>query len=184
MVTGTCPEEIALATLSSWQQATINNFLQVSRLHFGLGHNRTGYWSRRRHTYRTIVKSLLIAGSIGGQVGNAAYAEAAVMRTAETRTDREAPNRASSAVEEWRRSPTPAEMYGGHAHEIHEQFVRRASRVFPDDQVSAWSRIDRAVFNHLMSQLIYRHSYGAISNEMLQEVRTEMIEIVKGLTGS
>jgi len=74
MVTGTCPEEIVLATLSNWQQATINNFLQVSRLHFGLGHNRTGYWSRRRHTYRTIVKSLLIAGSIGGQVGNAGRA--------------------------------------------------------------------------------------------------------------
>ena len=173
-----------MATLSSWQQATIANFLQVSRLHFGLGHNRTGYWSRRRHAYRTMVKSLLIAGSIGGQVGDAAYAEPAVVRTAETRTDREAPNRASSALEEWRKSPTPAEMHGGHAHEIHEQFVRRASRVFPEDQVSAWSRIDRAVFNHLMSQLIHRHGYSAISNEMLQEVRTEMVTIVKRLTSS
>ncbi len=184
MSTETRPEEIFMATLSSWQQATIANFLQVSRLHFGLGHNRTGYWSSRRHAYRTMVKSLLIAGSIGGQVGDVAYAEPAVMRTAETRTDREAPNPASSALEEWRKSPTPAEMHGGHAHEIHEQFVRRASRVFPEDQVSAWSRIDRAVFNHLMSQLIYRHNYSAISNEMLQEVRTEMIKIVKGLNGN
>ncbi len=75
-------------------------------------------------------------------------------------------------------------MHGGHVHEVHEQFVRRASQVFPEDQVSAWSRIDRAVFNHLMSQLIYRHNYGAISNEMLHEVRTEMIKIVKGITGS
>jgi hypothetical protein len=184
MLTETCPEEIILETLSSWQQATIANFLQVSRLHFGLGHNRTGYWSRRTGACRTMVKSLLIAGTIGAQVGDAAYADPAVTRTAETRTDREAPNRASSAVEEWRRSPTPAEMHGGHAHEVHEQFVRRASRVFPEDQVSAWSRIDRAVFNHLMSQLIFRHSYGEISNEMLHKVRTAMIRIVKGLTGS
>ena len=173
-----------MATLSSWQQPTITNFLQVSRLHFGLGHNRTGYWSGRRRAYRTMVKSLLIAGSIGGQFGDVAYAEPAVMRTAETRTEREAPNPASAALEEWRRSPTPGEMQGGDAHEIHEQFVRRASRVFTEDQVSAWSRIDRAVFNHLMSQLIYRHNYSAISNEMLQEVRTEMIKVVKGLTDS
>lgn len=173
-----------MVTLGIWQQATIANFLKVSRSHFGLGHNRTGYWSRRRHAYRTMVKSLLIAGSIGGQVGDAAYAEPTVMRTAETRTDREAPNRESSTLEEWWRSPAPAEMHGAHAHEIHEQFVGRAGRVFTEDQVSAWSRIDRAVFNHLMSQLIYQHSYSAISNEMLQEVRTDMIKIVKGLTGS
>ena len=173
-----------MATLSHRQQTTIANFLHVSRLHFNLGHSRTGYWSRRRPAYRSMVKSLLIAGSIAGQVGDAAYAEPAVMRTAETRTDREAPNRASSSVEEWRRSPTPAEMHGGQVHEVHEQFVRRASQVFPEDEVSAWSRVDRAVFNHLMSQLIYRHIYGAISNEMLQEVRTKMIKIVKGLTGS
>jgi hypothetical protein len=184
MSSETLPEDIVMATLSHRQQTTIANFLQVSRLHFNLGHNRTGHWSRRRHAYRTMVKSLLIAGSIGGQVGDAAYAEPAVMKTAETRSDREAPNRASSGVEEWRRSPTPAEMHGGQVHEVHEQFVRRASQVFPADQVSAWSRIDRAVFNHLMSQLIYRHSYGSISNEMLQEVRTEMIKIVKGLTSS
>jgi hypothetical protein len=177
-------EEIIMATLSSWQQHTITNFLRVSRLHFGLGHNRTGYWSRRRHAYRNVVKSLLIAGSVGSQVGGAAYAEPAVMGNAETRIEQKGPNRTSSSGEEWRRSPTPVEMDGGHANEIHEQFVRRASQIFPEDQVSAWSRIDRAVFNHLMSQLIHRHGYSAISNEMLQEVRTEMVTIVKRLTSS
>ena len=31
------------------------------------------------------------------------------------------------------------EMYGGHSDETHEQFVRRASSVFPEDHVKAWS---------------------------------------------
>lgn len=173
-----------MATLSRWQQGTIANFLQVSRLHFGLGHNRTGYWSRRRGAYQTMVKSLLIAGSIGVQVGDVAYAEPVSAGTAEARTDRERPDRASSVIEALRGSPSRVEMHGEQGNEAHEEFVRRASQIFPEDRVSAWSRIDRAVFNHLMSRLIHRHGYSAISNEMLQDVRSEMIKIVKGLTGS
>jgi hypothetical protein len=75
-----------------------------------------------------------------------------------------------------------AEIYGLHANETHEQFVQRASRIFPPKEASRWSRIERAVFNHLMAQLIYRHGYSAISNEMLQQSREDMIEIVNRST--
>ena len=72
-----------------------------------------------------------------------------------------------------------AEMYGGHSSETHEQFVLRASSVFPEDHVKAWSRIERAVFNYLLAQLIHRRGYRAITNEMLLESRDCMEKIVQ-----
>ena len=76
-----------------------------------------------------------------------------------------------------------AKMYGAHSNETHDQFVQRASRVFPEHHASEWSRIERGVFNHLMAQLIHRYGYSEISNEMLQQSRADMMEIVKRLTG-
>lgn len=72
-----------------------------------------------------------------------------------------------------------SEMYGVSSDETHEQFIQRASRVFPADSVRAWSRIERAVFNNLMARLIHRNSYSSISNEMLHECRDDMTEIVR-----
>ena len=72
-----------------------------------------------------------------------------------------------------------AEMYAAHSQETHEQFVRRASSVFPEDHVKTWSRIERAVFNYLMAQLIHRRGYGAITDEMLLESRDCMKKIVQ-----
>lgn len=73
----------------------------------------------------------------------------------------------------------PSEMYGVYSDETHEQFIQRANRVFPADCVRAWSRIERAVFNHLMAKLIHRNTYSAISDEMLEECRDDMVEIVR-----
>lgn len=66
-----------------------------------------------------------------------------------------------------------------HSDETHEQFVRRASRFFPEDRVREWSRIERAVFNHLMRRLIHEHSYGSITETMLTRCRDDMHEIVR-----
>lgn len=74
-----------------------------------------------------------------------------------------------------------AEMHGAHSNETQEQFVRRASNVFPEEIVSAWSRIERAVFNQLMARLIHRCGYSAITNEMLQKSRKKMERIVRNL---
>ena len=72
----------------------------------------------------------------------------------------------------------PSEMCGVYSDETHEQFIQRANRVFPADCVRAWSRIERAVFNHLMAKLIHQNTYSAISDEMLEECRDDMTEIV------
>lgn len=74
------------------------------------------------------------------------------------------------------------EMLGAYVHETHEQFVQRASRVFPVDGVRTWSRIERAVFNHLLGRLIIQHGYDAISNQMLEESRDNMNKFVHRLT--
>lgn len=74
-----------------------------------------------------------------------------------------------------------AEMHGVSSDETHEQFIQRAGRVFPPDSVRAWSRVERAVFNHLMAKLIHHNTYGSISNEMLQECRDDMTEVVRRL---
>ncbi|PKO89651.1 MAG: hypothetical protein CVU18_03300 [Betaproteobacteria bacterium HGW-Betaproteobacteria-12] len=63
--------------------------------------------------------------------------------------------------------------------ETHEQFVRRASGIFPVERVRNWSRIERAVFNHLMGHLIHEHSYASITDAMLARCRDDMCEIVR-----
>ncbi len=63
--------------------------------------------------------------------------------------------------------------------ETHDQFVRRASQVFPVERVSHWSRVERAVFNQLMGNLILRRSYGEITDAMLIQCRDDMQEIVR-----
>jgi hypothetical protein len=73
----------------------------------------------------------------------------------------------------------PSETYAVSSDETHEEFIQRAKRVFPADCVRAWSRIERAVFNHLMAKLIHRNTYSAISDAMLQECHDDMTEIVR-----
>ncbi len=68
--------------------------------------------------------------------------------------------------------------------EDHEQFVQRASRVFPSDSVRAWGRLERIVFNHLMGQLIRHRRYCEISNEMLYACRDDMNDVVHRLKSS
>ena len=75
------------------------------------------------------------------------------------------------------------ETEGEHCTENHDQFVQRASRIFLSDSVRSWSRIERAVFNHLMGRLIRCHSYGEISNAMLGACRDDMTDIVQRLKG-
>lgn len=67
------------------------------------------------------------------------------------------------------------------ADETHEQFIKRASDVFPASHVRSWSRIERAVFNHLVAQLIHKSRYASITNEMLRQCRDDMEEIVRRL---
>lgn len=67
------------------------------------------------------------------------------------------------------------------ADETHEHFVKRAGDVFPVSYVRSWSRVERAVFNHLVAQLINNYRYAAITNEMLRRCRDDMEEIVRRL---
>jgi len=67
--------------------------------------------------------------------------------------------------------------------ENHDQFVQRASGVFHSESVRSWTRIERAVFNHLMGRLIRRHSYQEISNEMLYACQEDMNDVVQRLKG-
>lgn len=71
------------------------------------------------------------------------------------------------------------ELYGAFSHETHEQFVQRASRVFPEEEARTWSRIERAVFNHLLGRLIIQHGYDSISTQMLEESRDNMNKFVR-----
>ena len=61
----------------------------------------------------------------------------------------------------------------------HDEFVMRASRIFPPDQAQAWSRLERAVFNSLMSRLIFQRGYAAISDEMLLDLRASMEKLAR-----
>jgi hypothetical protein len=61
------------------------------------------------------------------------------------------------------------------------RFINRASTVFPPDLTVNWSRIERAVFNHLMSHLIYHHGYEAITWQMLHETQDRMQQIVRNI---
>lgn len=71
-----------------------------------------------------------------------------------------------------------------HLDETHEAFVRRAYLFFPIDCVRAWSRFERAVFNYLMSQMIYQHGYSAITDAMLNECRINMEQMIQRCGGS
>jgi len=63
--------------------------------------------------------------------------------------------------------------------ETHEEFLLRASRVFPADQAQAWSRLERGVFNCLMDRLIRERGYNAISDEMLRSLSERMKRLVR-----
>lgn len=63
--------------------------------------------------------------------------------------------------------------------ETHEQFLQRASQVFPVSACDRWSAFERAVFNNLMANLIFRYGYAEISNLMLQAAFEQMQEIVQ-----
>jgi hypothetical protein len=65
--------------------------------------------------------------------------------------------------------------------EAHARFIDRASAVFPPNLTTEWSRIERAVFNHLMSHLIYRNGYDAITCEMLHETQDQLQQIVRSI---
>jgi len=78
----------------------------------------------------------------------------------------------------------PYGTYGSSVDETHEEFIQRANFVFPADYVRAWSRVERAVFNHLMAQLIHQNAYISISNAMLVKCRDDMAEIVRRITNS
>lgn len=68
--------------------------------------------------------------------------------------------------------------------ETHEQFMQRASRIFPADYVRSWSRVERGVFNYLLGPMVHKFSYGAITDAMLLQCRDQMTEIVERLTAS
>lgn len=72
-------------------------------------------------------------------------------------------------------------IFGIDGSETHEQFIQRASRVFSADYVRSWSRIERAVFNHLLRPIIFKLSYGSITDQMLLQCRDDMAEIVRRL---
>lgn len=72
-----------------------------------------------------------------------------------------------------------SEMADFHSTETHDQFVQRANHVFPTERAKTWSRIERAVFNHLMGRLIHQHSYSSITNTMLSQCRDDMYQIVR-----
>lgn len=63
--------------------------------------------------------------------------------------------------------------------ETHEKFLQRVSKFFPVDSSLAWSRLERAVFNNLMSKLIFRYGYAEISDAMLQTTREQMQTILR-----
>lgn len=75
------------------------------------------------------------------------------------------------------------EMHGLNSHETHDQFVQRASSVFPVDGVRVWSRVERAVFNHLLGRLIHQYGYDSISRQMLEESRDNMEKLVRSCAG-
>ena len=72
--------------LSRRQKAIIANFLQVSRRHFDLSHRNIDRQTYLQHFGRTIIQSLLIAGSVG--IGGTAYAESSVNGESDIRAER------------------------------------------------------------------------------------------------
>ena len=70
------------------------------------------------------------------------------------------------------------EDFSFHPSETHEQFLQRACSVFPTEWAGHWSRIERAVFNQLMTRLIHQCPYNAITDAMLHQCRDDMVKIV------
>jgi hypothetical protein len=62
--------------------------------------------------------------------------------------------------------------------DIHEEFLKRAARIFPVEASRGWSKLERAVFNVLIGDLIYHHGYKNISDDMLAKACEEMNRIV------
>jgi hypothetical protein len=92
-----------MSKLSRRQKSTIANFLQVSRVHFGLCHRNMVLRTKLRHFRRTIIQSLLIAASVG--IGGTVYAESSFSEGGDMRAERTA-RQTPSAAEEWKaRSP-------------------------------------------------------------------------------
>ena len=92
--------------LSRRQKAIIANFLQVSRKHFGLSRRNTDRQTCLQHSGRTIIQSLLIAGSVG--IGGSAYAESA-FKGGETRAER-ITRETPSTADEWKARPPVERM--------------------------------------------------------------------------
>jgi hypothetical protein len=92
-----------MSKLSRMQKTTAANFLQVSRVHFGLFHRNPSCQARLRHFCRTIIQSMLIVGSVG--IGGTAYAESSFNKEGDMRAERTA-RQPPSTAEEWKvRSP-------------------------------------------------------------------------------
>lgn len=66
----------------------------------------------------------------------------------------------------------------------HEKFVRSAGGATPEDQISAWSRVERRVFNHLIGHLPRRRCHVSNSNEMPYQCHGEMLESILRFRGS
>ncbi len=99
-------EENVMPEFSSRQKAIIDNLLQVSRKHFGLSHRNIDRQTYLQHFGRTIIQSLLIAGSVG--IGGTAYAEP-VFKGGETRAER-ITRETPSTAEEWKARPPVERM--------------------------------------------------------------------------
>ena len=88
-----------MSKLSHVQKAALANFIQVSRVHFGLFHCNVDRQTRLRHFRRSIIQSLLLAGTVGIPFGSTAYAEISANEKTEMRAEWTAPHH----------SPTPGE---------------------------------------------------------------------------
>jgi len=97
--------EIVMSKLSRMQKATVANFLQVSRVHFGLFHRNVSRQTRLRHFRRTIIQSLLLAGSVGIPFGSTAYAEMSANEKPEMRDGWTSPHSPSTTEKQHGRSP-------------------------------------------------------------------------------
>lgn len=58
-----------------------------------------------------------------------------------------------------------------------EQFLQRAGRIFDVGQAARWTRLQKAVFNKLIGDLVYCHGYSRISDEMLKAAKANMERI-------
>jgi len=93
--------------LSRRQEAIIANLLQVSRKHFGLSHRNIDRQTYLQHSGRSIIQSLLIAGSVG--IGGNVYAESSFSEGGDMRAERTA-RQPQSTAEEWKVRPPVERM--------------------------------------------------------------------------